>query len=89
MVVRFTVSDINGGSIVEAGIDGVKIEVFDCDDNTVLLGDVNQDGVVNLLDVSLFVDLLSSGRFQAEADINMDGAVDLLDVALFVDLLSG
>ena len=56
---------------------------------TVLYGDVNQDGVVNLLDVQPFVNLLSDGGFMAEADINQDGVVNLLDVSLFVDLLSG
>ena len=53
-----------------------------------LLGDVNRDGAVNLLDVQPFVDLLSSSDFQAEADTNGDGAVNLLDVASFIDLLS-
>ena len=56
---------------------------------SILLGDVNQDGVVNLLDVSPFVDLLSNGGFNQNADINQDGVVSLLDVAPFVDLLSG
>ena len=55
----------------------------------VLLGDVNQDGVVNLLDVVPFVDLLAGGGFQDEADINQDGAVNLLDVGPFIDVLSG
>ena len=55
----------------------------------VLLGDVNQDGVVNLLDVEPFVSLLGSGQFQAEGDINGDGAVNLLDVGLFVTILGG
>ena len=53
------------------------------------LGDVNQDGVINLLDVDPFVDLLTSGDFQNEADINQDGVVNLLDVDPFVVLLSG
>ena len=57
-------------------------------ENTIL-GDVNQDGVVNLLDVAPFVEVLTNGEFQAEADINQDGVVDLLDVAPFVDILSG
>lgn len=55
----------------------------------VLLGDVNLDGEVNLLDVGPFVDLISLNTFQDEADINLDGAVNLLDVGPFVDLLSG
>ena len=54
-----------------------------------LLGDVNLDGVVNLLDVAPFVDLLTGGEFQFEADINQDGAVNLLDVGPFVELIAG
>ena len=54
-----------------------------------MLGDINQDGSVDLLDVSPFVNLLSTGKFQVEADINQDGLVDLLDVAPFVGLLTG
>ena len=52
-----------------------------------LLGDVNLDGAVNLLDVDPFISVLTSGEFQAEADINLDGSVDLIDVAPFLDLL--
>ena len=54
-----------------------------------LLGDVNLDCAVNLLDVQPFIDLLVSGGYQAEADINEDGFVDLLDVDPFVGLLAG
>lgn len=53
----------------------------------VLLGDVNMDGLVNLLDVSSFVDRLATNTFQVEADCNEDGSVNLLDVAAFVDIL--
>lgn len=55
----------------------------------VLVGDVNLDGVVSLLDVAPFVNRLSTGTYQAEADINEDGFVNLLDVNPFVALLSG
>ena len=54
-----------------------------------LLGDVNLDGSVSLLDVAPFVDRIANNMFQAEADINQDGFVDLLDVALFVAILAG
>lgn len=54
-----------------------------------LLGDVNCDGEVNLLDVAPFVELLSNGGFSEKADINQDGSLDLLDVSPFVALLSG
>ena len=57
--------------------------------NSPLLGDINLDGVVSLLDVEPFVNVLISGIFQLEADVNTDNRVDLLDVGPFVDLLSG
>ncbi len=60
----------------------IRIPVF-------VIGDVNQDGAVDLLDVSPFVDVLTSGQIQAEADINQDGTVNLLDVSPFVTLLTG
>ena len=54
-----------------------------------LLGDVNLDGTVDLLDVAPFIDLLGSNGFLLGADINQDGQVNLLDVSGFIDLLSG
>ena len=54
-----------------------------------LVGDVNCDGNIDLLDVAPFVDLVTSGTFSFKADINGDGNVDLLDVAPFVALLTG
>ena len=56
---------------------------------SVLLGDLNLDGVVNLLDISPFVELLSSGEIQLEADINQDGNIDLLDVGPLIEILTG
>ena len=52
------------------------------------LGDVNLDGVVNLLDIEPFIQLITNSAFQAEADINQDGTVDLLDVEGFVAIIS-
>ena len=54
-----------------------------------LLGDVNQDGAVNFLDISPFILLLSSpGTFQVEADTNEDGDVNFLDISPFILILS-
>ncbi|MEM9412710.1 MAG: glycosyl hydrolase, partial [Planctomycetota bacterium] len=54
-----------------------------------IIGDVNQDGQVDLLDISPLISLLSAGNFQLEADVNEDGLVNLLDVDPFVELLNG
>lgn len=56
----------------------------------ILLGDVNCDGEINLLDVGPFVDAISNpDDNNPKADVNQDGAVDLLDIAGFVALLTG
>lgn len=55
---------------------------------TPLPGDVNLDGIVNFLDISPFISLLSGGGFQLEADVNQDGAVNFLDISPFISLLS-
>ena len=53
-----------------------------------LLGDVNQDGAVNFLDISSFVAILAAGNFLCEADVNRDGGVNFLDISPFVILLT-
>ena len=55
---------------------------------TPLLGDANLDGVVNFLDISSFIVLLSSDDFLAEADINGDGFVNFLDISPFISILA-
>ena len=55
----------------------------------ILLGDLNCDGEVDLLDVAPFVDLITSGGFSAKGDFDGDGEVTILDVAPFVALLTG
>ena len=54
-----------------------------------LLGDVNEDGDVNLLDVAPFVEVLSTGSFHSNADMDQNGVVNLLDVTPFVAALAG
>ena len=75
--------DVNNANGAQTSCDG---KTKGCDFG---LGDVNQDGATDLVDVAPFVALLTSGEFQCEADINEDDAVDLLDVGPFVDLLTG
>ena len=55
----------------------------------VLLGDCDQDGDVDFLDIAPFISILSTNAFLEEADINQDGAVTFLDIAGFIAILAG
>ena len=52
-----------------------------------LVGDVNQDGVIDFLDIPSFISILQASDFLDEADTNRDGVVNFLDIASFINLL--
>ena len=58
---------------------------------TVLMGDVNGDGVVNIADVTKLIDYLLSqdatGLNLDAADVNEDGVINIADVTALIDLL--
>lgn len=84
----FAISTDGNRIIFEGSLLGGISGAFIVELSGVLPGDVNQDGAVDLLDVTPFIDAIG-GSFVAEADVNCDGVVDLLDVAPFIALLSG
>lgn len=78
---NYTVSDDRGG------FDTASITVTTLPGTNFLLGDVNQDDVVNFLDISAFISALTSG-YQIEADMNQDATVNFLDIAPFIAALT-
>ena len=52
-----------------------------------ILGDCNQDGVVDFSDIPAFIEVLSSGSFLYEADCNHDGVVTFADIPAFIQIL--
>ena len=55
----------------------------------VLLGDADQDGVVDFSDIPAFIAVLQAGTFLAEADCNQNGQVDFADIPVFIAILQG
>ena len=70
--------------------DGLSLRGFalQFSQSSFLLGDVNLDGVVNFLDISPFIGVLSNQGTQAEADLNQDGVVSFLDISPFIMALT-
>jgi len=50
-------------------------------------GDVNSDGLVNILDVVLLVNMVLSNEYNPSADLNSDGTINILDVVILVGLI--
>ena len=55
----------------------------------VILGNCNQDGVVDFFDISPFIEILTSAATLEEADCNSDGEVNFFDIDPFVVILAG
>jgi len=56
---------------------------------SIKIGDLNGDGIVNILDVIAVVNLVLGGEYNNSADLNSDGNMDILDVVLIVNLILG
>ena len=64
---------------------GVATNPFDPAPPLELFGDVNNDGVVNVLDIAWVINMvLGNAEDLPSADMNQDGAIDMLDIVLLV-----
>jgi hypothetical protein len=81
--VLFTCSDEGAPSVVEAGVDNVKLTTRYCGDPTpCFLADVNKDGSVGVSDLLMVIDEWGT---DGDADVNDDGIVDVGDLLAIVD----
>lgn len=66
--------------------EGVYLPPLDgvCCSTCVQYGDINTDGIINVLDVVAMVNLVLSGGYDEVADMNGDGTLNVLDVVLLV-----
>lgn len=77
--IRFVASDLGAGSIVEAGVDDLRIEAVGCSG---VSADLNGDGELDFLDITLF--LTGYSENDPIVDFNNDGSWDFLDVSAFL-----
>ena len=55
--------------------------------NQGILGDINGDGIPNILDLVSLVNLILSGEYMDTGDLNEDGTLNILDVVLLANLI--
>ena len=96
---RFIARDIfndgdtgSGGSLVEAAIDDFSLNGFVESSNDCIVGDINQDNAIDILDVVVLVNICLGSidlndLLLCLADLNEDGFVNVQDVVLMVNLI--
>ena len=52
-----------------------------------LLGDINQDGLVNIQDIILIITIILEGNFLSVADLNGDDSVNVQDIISLVNII--
>jgi hypothetical protein len=75
MRLRFIARDLGAGSVVEAGIDDLKVTTFECD--SPVAGDFNGDSIVDGADLGI---LLGNWGQPGITDMNGDGNTDGADL---------
>jgi len=80
--IRFRAGDTGDGSVVEAGVDAVSIELVSCEDIATCAADLTGEGDLNFLDVSAF--LSAFGNQDPIADFTGEGDFNFLDVSAFL-----
>ena len=52
-----------------------------------MLGDINSDGMVNILDIVQLANMILSNEYQELADLNGDGNLNILDIVQLVNII--
>jgi len=50
-------------------------------------GDLNGDGVIDILDIIALVNMILNGEYSIVADLNEDGVVNILDIIIYVNII--
>ena len=69
----------------------IQIEnaIFDFAEETdfTIIGDINSDGIINILDVVQVVNLILINEYDDSGDLNEDGIINILDIVQLVNII--
>ncbi len=81
--VRFVVEDGASPSVVEAGIDNLQLDIYDCDDQMPCAGDVDGSGAIDVNDVLLMLGAFGN-QTNGPEDLDGDGEVTVNDLLILI-----
>ena len=85
MRIKFVIHDRMNDSTVEAAIDDFRVEYTGCLPSNP--ADLNNDGLLNFFDISLFITAYNSNKLVA--DFNQDGLLNFFDISAFLVAYTG
>lgn len=76
-------SPFDSGSAVDFLLQRISV----LNDSSVILGDVDMNGIVDFADIPAFIAILQNGTFKAEADVDENEVVNFADIPSFIEIL--
>ena len=71
----------------DAGINGILDIVNQILTEIGLIGDINSDGIINIQDIILTVNLVLNSDYNSSADLNFDSTIDVLDIVQIINII--
>ena len=84
MRVRFEASDLNAGSVVEAGIDDFSVISYSCEDPSPCPGDLDGDGDTDQADLGILLADWGCTGGDCPGDCDDDGDTDQADLGILL-----
>ena len=88
---------INGQNVDECGVCYGNGPEYICWDGSIvceydnclpsITGDINEDGVVNVLDIVILANIILDNEYYENSDLNEDGINNILDIVLIVNII--
>ena len=57
--------------------------------NSFVDGDLNGDGLIDILDIIVLINMILNGEYSSIADVNEDGVVNILDIIIYKNIILG
>ena len=64
-----------------------ELDNSSCQETEYMIGDLNQDNLINIQDIIVVINFILYGQFEILADVNYDNAVDVLDIIQLVNMI--
>ena len=86
---RRFIGDYSGASITNSELNELylQIQILIDEISTAIPGDINSDGLLNVVDVVSIVNLILAGEYNELADINDDNTLNVTDVISIINLI--